>query len=128
MLYWGEGTKNRNSLKMVNSDPDMLAFFLRFLRECLQVPDEDITVEIVCYLGNGLTLDEIEGYWLDQFDLPQACMRKSIVNIQPTSSQQRGRKLYYGVCKLCVHNTRLVQHVFGAIQEYAGIDKPEWLM
>lgn len=26
MLYWGEGAKNRNCLKMSNSDPDMLNF------------------------------------------------------------------------------------------------------
>jgi hypothetical protein len=27
-----------------------------------------------------------------------------------------------------VGNTQLTQHVFGAIQEYVGIEKPEWLM
>jgi hypothetical protein len=35
--------------------------------------------------------------------------------------------LPYGVCAIRVHRTRAVQHIFGAIQEYAGIDKPEWL-
>lgn len=46
------------------------------------------------------------------------------VNKQPTSSQQKGRKLPYGVCEVSVQSTKAVQHVFGAIQEYSGIDKP----
>jgi len=27
-----------------------------------------------------------------------------------------------------VHDTRIVQSIYGAIQEYAGFDREEWLM
>lgn len=128
MLYWAEGAKSRNSLSMVNSDPDMMVFYLRFLRECLNIKDEEIDLRITCYLGNGLSLDQIESYWIELLRLPRSCLRKSIINKQPRSSQQRGRKLLSGVCKLSVHRTRYAMHVLGAIQEYSGIDKPEWLM
>ena len=37
MLYWGEGTKDRNSLCITNSDPDMVRFFMRFIREACGV-------------------------------------------------------------------------------------------
>ena len=36
-------------------------------------------------------------------------------------------KLPYGTCRLSVHSTAIVQHIYGAIQEYAGFDRPEWL-
>ena len=36
-------------------------------------------------------------------------------------------KLPYGVCTLKVHSTQAVQHIYGAIQEYAGFDQPAWL-
>jgi hypothetical protein len=36
-----------------------------------------------------------------------------------------GTSSLYGVCEL--HSTRVVQHIYGAIQEYAGFDKPAWL-
>ncbi len=127
MLFWAEGTKTRNVLSFINSDPGMLSFYIRFLREALQVQTDDIVVHVNCYLNNGLLLDEIETYWLNLLQLPRSCMRKTIVNAQPRSSQQKGRKLLYGVCALTVHKTQLVQHVYGAIQEYTGIDKPEWL-
>lgn len=47
----------------------------------------------------------------------------------PTSSSGRKRnKLPYGVCTLQVRrSTRLVQHIYGAIQEYAAFDEPAWL-
>ncbi len=128
MLYWGEGEKARNALSIANSDPGLLMFYLKFLRESLQVDDNLITIRITCYLGNGLELVEIENYWLNAFNLPRSCLSKSTMNIQPVSSQQKGRKLKYGVCNLTVYSTTLIQHVLGAIQEYTGIDKPEWLM
>lgn len=127
MLYWGEGAKNRNCLKMSNSDPDMLRFFTRFLRESLDVDTSRITVRIMCYLNNGVNQEEVENHWAKILSLPKECFRKTTVN-QPISSQQRGRKLLYGTCEVAVSETRIVQHVFGAIQEYAGIEKPDWLM
>ena len=38
MLYWAEGTKQRNGVVLTNSDADMLVLFVRFLRECYGVP------------------------------------------------------------------------------------------
>jgi transcriptional regulator with XRE-family HTH domain len=128
MLYWAEGTKAKNALALINSDADMLRFYLTFLRQSLGVQDEDIKLYINCYLNNGISLDDIQSHWLRVLQLPEVCLRNATINAQPISSQQKGRKLQYGVCKVIVHNTRLVQHVFGAIQEYARIEKPEWLM
>ena len=48
MLYWAEGDKTRNSVRLSNSDPDLIALFGRFLRECFGVPEESFRVN--CYL------------------------------------------------------------------------------
>jgi hypothetical protein len=40
---------------------------------------------------------------------------------------EKRRKLPYGVCELSVGSAKYMQHIYGAIQEYAGIDRPEWL-
>jgi hypothetical protein len=36
-------------------------------------------------------------------------------------------KLPHGVCTLRVQSTWIVQHNYGAIQEYGGFDEPGWL-
>ena len=61
-------------------------------------------------------------------ELPRTAVRKHMINHFPTSSSGRAkRKLTYGVCSLTVQSTWMVQHVFGAIQEYGGFDEPAWL-
>jgi hypothetical protein len=78
-------------------------------------------------LNNGLSQLEIEQYWQNLLQLPPAQMFKTAANNTPKSSQQKGRKLLYGMCAINVNSVRYAQHIFGAIQEYIGIDKPEWL-
>jgi transcriptional regulator with XRE-family HTH domain len=38
-LYWAEGDKNRNQVRLANSDPELIRLFVRFLREQFGVPD-----------------------------------------------------------------------------------------
>jgi hypothetical protein len=129
MLYWAEGAKSRNRIVFVNSDPDMIVFFCKFLRESLQVENDAITIRIMCYTNNGISQQEIEEFWLKKLNLPSTSLRKTTVNVKPRSSQQRGRKLLYGVCALnVIRSTQWLQHIYGAVQEYIGIDKPEWLL
>ncbi len=45
MLYWAEGSKSRNSVQFVNSDPMMVQYFIEFLRAHYEVPDEAIRVD-----------------------------------------------------------------------------------
>jgi len=33
MLYWAEGSRNRNKIVFTNSDPAMARFFVEFIRE-----------------------------------------------------------------------------------------------
>lgn len=128
MLYWAEGSKNRNVCKLANSDPRMLRTFRRFLSEAMGVPDERMVLGLNLYLGNGLTVTDIENHWMEILELPRTAFRKHVVDHFPTSSSGRRRnKLPYGVCSLEVGSTELVQHIFGAIQEYGGFDEPRWL-
>jgi hypothetical protein len=128
MLYWAEGAKHRNVVTLTNSDADLLSMFLRFLRRSFDVPDEKVAFSVNCFLGNGLSLDEIEAWWLARLELPRDCLRKAAINRPSSASQRkRGHVLPYGTGRVTVCSTYIVQSIYGAIQEYAGIDRPEWL-
>jgi Homeodomain-like domain len=128
MLYWAEGTKSRNNIQFTNSDRHMLLLFRRFLTDALGVERDRICIAINVYTGNGLTIQRIERYWLDLLGLPKSSLRKHAINHLPTSSSGHAKnKLPYGVCTLRVHDTRMVQHIYGAIQEYGGFAEPRWL-
>ncbi len=130
MLYWGEGRKERNFVSLINSDPHLLRFFIKFLHECFKIKGSNIAVRINCYTNNGLSQREIEEFWLHTLELPQSSLRKTTVNRRPKSSQQKAatqRKLLYGVCTLEIGNTHIAQHIYGAIQEYANFENKAWL-
>jgi transcriptional regulator with XRE-family HTH domain len=129
MLYWAEGSRNRNAIEFTNSDPAMISFFLRFLRECYSVPDAKITVTCNLFADHLEHQCEIEQFWLDQLRLPHESLRKSSVNVYSKYSKKKRRnRLPYGTCRLKVCDTRIVQSIYGAIQEYAGFEREEWVM
>jgi hypothetical protein len=128
MLYWAEGGKGRNTIHFSNSDPRMVLLFRRFLTETLGIAPEHILLSVNVYTTNGLSIEQIERHWLDLLRLPRSSVRAHTLNHRPTSSSGRARnKLPYGVCTLRVHNTWMLQHIYGAIQEYGGFDEPAWL-
>jgi hypothetical protein len=129
MLYWAEGSKHRNAVIFVNSDPAMIVFFARFLRKCFDVPDHKMRISCNLFADHVERRREIEQYWLDVVGLPRGCLRESTVNVYSKYSKKKRRnKLPYGTCRLAVHDTQIVQHIYGAIQEYGGFEREEWLM
>jgi predicted transcriptional regulator len=126
MLFWAEGSKKRNAVVFTNSDDEMMRFFVRFLRECYGVSDEQLRLTVNCFLGNGKTLEEIEDWWLERLDLPRGSLLPAIVNRASAASKNVRKPLVHGTARIVVHSTRIVQSIYGAIQEYVGIERPEW--
>lgn len=128
MLYWAEGSKNRNIIVFANSDRAMVRFFTHFLKECFGITPEALSIRLNVYTNNGLSIKEIEDHWLEVIEAPRSCLRAHSTNHYPTSSSGRKRNLPYGVCTLKVaRSTWLIQHIYGAIQEYASFEEPRWL-
>jgi len=48
MLYWAEGSRNRNRIVFTNSDPAMAQFFVEFIREFFDIDRE--RVRLTCNL------------------------------------------------------------------------------
>jgi hypothetical protein len=107
----------------------MVRFFANFLKECFGVAPADFRIRLNVYTNNGLRLADIETYWLERLELPRSCLRGHTLNSYPTSSSGKKRKrLPYGVCFLTVaKSTRILQHIYGAIQQYADFEEPRWL-
>jgi hypothetical protein len=128
MLYWAEGSKARNRAELVNADAAMLRTFLRFVESYYDIARDRMTFSVNCFTNNGLSIGDIQEWWLAQLGLPPACLRKGAVNRPSSASRaRRQRVLLYGTGRLAVHSTFVVQSIYGGIQEIAGIERPEWL-
>jgi predicted transcriptional regulator len=128
MLYWAEGARERNAVRFSNSDPEMVRMFVDFLRSYFQVADEHIRLTCHLYADHIDRQREIERFWLDVTGLSQASLCRSIVNVYSKySARKRVNMLPYGTCRVVVNKTSVVQSIYGAIQEYAGFERPAWL-
>jgi hypothetical protein len=128
MLFWGEGSKMINAAQITNSDPALLRLFARFLRHYFRVPDEKFRVKCSLFADHVECQHAIEQFWLDSLDLSRSSLTKSTVNTYSRASRgTRQGKLPFGTCRLTVCDVRIAQHLYGAIQEYGGFDRPEWL-
>ena len=128
MLFWAEGGRNRNTVRFSNCDPAMVRFFLHFLRTYFDVPSERVRVWCNFFADHLARQREIEQFWLDVLELPDSCLTKSTINLYSKhSAKKRTNKLPYGTCRVTVHDTRIVQSLYGSIQEYAGFTREAWL-
>jgi len=127
MLYWAEGGRSRNQVRLSNSDPAMLRFFAAFLRRYFRVPEK---VRVWCNLhaDHAERQAAVEDFWLDVLELPRTSLTKSTVNVYSKyTKRKRTNMLPYGTCRLSVGSTRIVQSIYGSIQEYAGFEREEWV-
>jgi hypothetical protein len=127
-LFWAEGSRARNAVKFSNSDPAMMAFFIRFVRTYFDLGEDSFRVWCNLHADHARRMREVEEFWLETLGLPRSCLTKSTVNVYSRATlRKRTNMLPYGTCRLTVHATAVVQHIYGAIQEYAGFEREEWL-
>lgn len=128
MLYWAEGSKSRSTVEFTNSDPAMVALFSEFLRRCYAVEPATIGLRAYLFADHSAKQRELEDFWLETAGLPRSCLRRSVVNRYSRSSQRkRVNRLRYGTCRITLHRAAVVHSVLGAIQEYGGFERSEWL-
>jgi transposase-like protein len=128
MLYWAEGAKSRNQVRFSNSDPEMVRFFVGFLRTYFGLSERDMRLTCNLFADHVARQREIEQFWLEIAGLPTECLLQSTVNVYSKYSQKKRRnRLPYGTVRITVNKTRVVQSILGSIQEYGGFERPEWL-
>lgn len=92
------------------------------------MPDSKFRVKCNLFADHERNQEAIERFWLNVLELPSSALNKSTVNTYSrVSKRTRVGKLPFGTCRLTVCDVRIAQHLYGAIQEYGGFERPEWL-
>lgn len=128
MLYWGEGSKSRSSVELTNSDVPLVRVFVDFLRHHFDVANESIRLRCNLFPDHLAHQQAIERHWLAALGLSEASLLTSRVNQHSKYSQKkRTNSLPYGTARVNVHSTRILQTIYGSIQEIGDFNRPEWL-
>lgn len=123
-LYWGEGSKSEKIpggciLAFSNSDPKMIAVYMRFLREILNVEDERISVGIHLYPTTDI--DKAKEFWAETTGLP----KEKFYIITQISRASQGKRPYnilpHGTLSVKTSNRLLFFKVKGIIESIGKV-------
>lgn len=104
-LYWGEGTKaNNSSVRLGNTDPELLKAFMRFLTESCGVPKEKLKFGL--QLFTDIDPEAALAYWMQQLEAKSSQFYKITVTISGSLGTYR-KKSMYGVVTIYYHNKKL---------------------
>jgi hypothetical protein len=90
-LYAGEGSKGDGTVKFANSDPRMIAVFLRWLRHFFEIDEARLRLRL--YLHQGLDLDAANAFWSAVTGIPIAQFTKPY-RAEPDPSIRRAKHIF----------------------------------
>lgn len=104
-LYWGEGTKaNRGSVRLGNTDPELLRTFMTFLVRFFRVKKSDFRFGVQVF--TDMNIDEVMRYWVKKLRVRKSQFYKPTITKSGSLGTYR-QKSQYGVVTVFYHNTRL---------------------
>ena len=104
-LYWGEGNKlNKCSVKLGNTDPEMIKIFIKFLIEVCGIETKKLKYSLQVF--NDSNINEVSKFWEKELNIRKEQLGK--ITITPARAIGNYKiKNKYGVLIVYFHNRKL---------------------
>lgn len=117
-LYWGEGTKSMGDGRSItavltNSDPLMIRFYLRFLREVLRVREEKIRAQMIIH--DTTSPVAAKAYWQRMTGIDPGAISTTVQVSRASKRIRPKQSLPNGTLQVRVHDRRLFFKIKGMI-------------
>jgi transposase len=109
-LYWGEGGKSQNLVRLSNSDPDVIATMMKFFKQICKVPPEKFRGHVNAFAHSNVT--ETEKYWSGISGIPRKQFFKTYQKNSSASLHKRDT-LPNGTLQIYVLDTNLYFRIVG---------------
>lgn len=126
-LYWGEGTKYETthpSLIFTNSDPNMIATYMHFLREGLEIEERLIKAGI--HVHPYVNISAAKKFWSEITHLHKDIFYIVSVVSSASAGKRSKRKLPYGMVVIKVNKREVFYRVKGMIEALKNKRKETW--
>jgi hypothetical protein len=100
-LYMGEGSKSIESVRIVNSDPDIIRFAMRWFREICKLENDNFALSLNLYPDSNE--DEAIKYWSKITNLTRANFKKTHVDERSNKMRIHANKLPYGTLQVRIN-------------------------
>ncbi len=130
-LYWAEGykrpiikngkTRSYHPVSLSNSDPQLVAVFMKFLREICQVEENRIFAGLRIYQHHNS--DQLLQFWSKLTKIPTERFHKFYYGVSKSSLGKRPFNILpYGTIQIRVNSTSLYHKIMGWIEALSKIN------
>lgn len=125
MLYWAEGFKSEaeHRLGFCNSDPHMILFYLKWLKDCFGVKQKDITLRVTLNSSYKNKAKQIQFFWSDTTGIPESQFTKPFFQTTTWKKKFKNKNEYYGVLRIHVKKSlKLLWKTLGWIKAIRSLE------
>jgi len=116
-LWWGEGSKDRHSVAVTNSDPDVILVTIRWLREVYRVPLRKFRLRL--HIHETAHIRAIEAFWRKVTGVTAGQFHRPY--IIPKKPKEPFHRLPYGVCRVSVYDVELFDLLCVKLEHIRGV-------
>jgi len=121
-MYWSEGYTypGGDQVGFTNSDPKMILFMLKWLREICKIPIEKLAFQIKINKLHKNRIRDVENYWSELMNVPLSQFNKTILIKSNVKKIYPNFNIHYGTLRIVVHQgTKLRRKIHGWIEGLA---------
>lgn len=125
-LFWGEGNKrNRQSVRLGNSDPALIRAFLFFLEDRYSIQRHRLRFGLQVF--SDMDHDAVMKYWIKYLGVKPQQFYKTTITKSGRAGTYR-EKTKFGVLTLYFHNKKLRDLLLKEIDNLRGIDYSSFVL
>jgi hypothetical protein len=111
MLYWGEGFKGNENSKMAtldfaNSDPEMIALYMKAFRDLYEFEEKKLRVLLYCYSNQNI--QNLITFWSKLTYIPKEQFSKPYIK---SNSVVNARTMKYGLVHIRYNDKKLLLEI-----------------
>ena len=116
-LYWAEGFKKDSQAGFANSDPAMIKFFLKWLKDCFGYLEGDLIFRVTVNKSHENRIKEIENYWSSMVNVSVSSFQKPFYQNVVWKKVYENPNEYFGVLRIKVRkSTDFLRKIHGWIE------------
>ena len=116
-LYWAEGFKKDSQAGLASLDPNMIRFYIKWLKECFGYKIDDLSIRVTLNVSHKERIDEIQDYWSKIIGIPTKCFQKPFYQNFVWKKVYENPNEYYGVLRVKVRkSTDFLRKIYGYIE------------
>tara|TARA_Y100000310_G_scaffold81278_1_gene77882 strand:- start:1985 stop:2662 length:678 start_codon:yes stop_codon:yes gene_type:complete len=120
MLYLGEGAKkDRYTISLANTDPDLLRYFIRWLGEYLGISKKDLRVQL--HLYKNMDVKKEQKFWENVLDLEKSQFYKLQIRELRKGSFSYRESFRHGTCQINFFNKEKKMNLMMAIEAFIDL-------